>query len=89
MEYVDFSPAPARTPPVALPGPMINSGADGQPRKGMLRAEAERELGKPIESADRREGALTITTLVFVRGEQRISAEFVEGVLFRYAIASK
>ncbi len=35
------------------------------------------------------EAALTVTTLMFLRGEQRISAEFVEGVLVRYTIASQ
>jgi hypothetical protein len=86
-EYVDFAAPPAE-PADDLPAPGA-SAATGLLRKGMLRADTERELGTPIEAADRQEGALTVTTLVFVRGEQRISAEFVEGVLVRYTITSK
>ena len=87
-EYVTFAavPGPAASP---RPSPLPASAGTGQPRKGMLRADAERELGRPVEAADRREGALTVTTLVFIHGEQRITAEFIEGVLFRYSITSK
>ena len=86
-DYVDFSASPtsASAPPAAAPA----AAKGGQPRKGMLRADAEREFGRPVESTDRREGALTVTSLEFVVGEQRITAEFVEGVLIRYAIASR
>ena len=55
----------------------------------MLRADVERQLGTPTETADRKEGTLTLTTLVFIQGEQRIAADFVEAVLFHYAISSK
>jgi hypothetical protein len=55
----------------------------------MLRGDAERQLGTPVQTSDRKEGTLTVTTLVFIQGEQRISADFVEDVLFRYTISSK
>ena len=55
----------------------------------MLREDAEREFGRAVESSVRREGGLAITTLVFVVGEQRATADFVEGVLVRYTITSK
>ncbi len=55
----------------------------------MQRGEAERAFGRAVESSERREGALAITTLVFVVGEQRIAADFVEDVLVRYTITSK
>jgi hypothetical protein len=91
-EYVTFAVAPAGSGPAAgprsMPPPPASIGG-GQPRKGMLRADAERELGRPVDVADHREGTLTVTTLVFIHGEQRITAEFVEGVLFRYSITSK
>lgn len=85
-EYVNFSAVPG---PAPGPRPTPVSIGTGGLHKGMLRADAERELGRPVEAADRREGTLTVTTLVFLHGEQRISAEFVEGVLFRYSITSK
>jgi hypothetical protein len=62
---------------------------DGAPHKGMLRAEAERALGRPADASERREGALTVVTLVFVRPGQRVTAEFVDDVLIRYSIASR
>jgi len=84
--YLDFSgEASAGDEPAA-------SAADqpsGTLRKGMRRADAERVLGDPESSSDRKEGTLTVTTLVFVRGEQRISAEFIEDVLIRYTISSR
>jgi hypothetical protein len=88
-EYVDFAPPASPRIDAAPPMPAPAPSASGMPRKGMLRADAEREFGRPAETTDRREGALTVTTLVFLRGEQRISAEFVEGVLIKYTIASK
>jgi hypothetical protein len=94
-EYVDFVPASAvegvspdahlaaDVPPSRPVGEMI------QPRKGMMRADAERAFGKPIDSSDRREGGMVITTLVFVSAGQRIAADFLEDVLVRYTITSR
>jgi hypothetical protein len=91
-EYVDFLPV-SLEPPDARPAvdvPPSRPVADViQPRKGMMRAEAERAFGKPIDSSDRREGGLVITTLVFVSGDQRIAADFLEDVLVRYTITSR
>ena len=91
-EYVDFSAAgvEARTDDI-LPDAAAEprSLAGNLPRKGMTRGEAEREFGSPTEVSDHREGALTVTTLVFVRDEQRIATEFVEDVMVRYTITSK
>lgn len=90
-DYVDFAGA-AGVPQgdaalvAAEPEPPAD---DSMPRKGMTRADAEREFGKPTTSSDRSEGTLTVTTLVFIRGEQLISAEFVEDVLVRYSITSR
>jgi hypothetical protein len=58
-------------------------------RKGLLRADAERAFGKPVSASERREGGIVITTLVFDVGDQRVSADFVEDVLVRYAITPK
>ena len=89
-DYVDFSAAGLETRtdnsvPAAQPRPSAGS----LPRKGITRAEAEREFGTPIEVSDHREGALTGMTLVFVRDEQRIATDFVEDVLVRYLITSR
>jgi hypothetical protein len=58
-------------------------------RKGMLREEIERTFGKPVERSEKREGNETVTTLIFVAGEQRLTAAFVEDVLVRYSITSR
>lgn len=58
-------------------------------RKGLSRVGAERAFGKPVTTAERREGGFTILTLVFDVGDQRVSAEFVEDVLVRHTITSK
>jgi hypothetical protein len=94
-EYVDFLPAspgegvsPDARPAADVP-PARPVADTTQPRKGMMRAEAERAFGKPIDSSDRREGGIVITTLVFVSGGQRIAADFLEDVLVRYTITSR
>lgn len=77
--FVDFAAAdmPAASRPV------------GTLRKGQLRAEVERSLGAPVESSERREGALRVVSLVFVRANERVTAEFVEDVLIRYTIVGR
>ena len=83
-EYVDFgSPPPARPEPVPARTADIT-----MVRKGLLREEAERLFGPPASSSERREGGLSVTTLVFNVGEQRITADFVDEVLIRYTIMS-
>ena len=61
----------------------------GAIRKGMTLAEVEQSLGRAEKSTDRSEGTLKVTTAIFSRDDQRITAEFVEGVLIRYSIASR
>ncbi len=90
-DYVEFAPTADsidRRDPVEL-SPPRPAGDLPLPRKGMTRADAERSYGKAVDSSERREGGLIITTLVFVTADQRISAEFVEDVLVRYTITAK
>jgi len=95
-DYVDFgSLAPRSThdddvpPRVTRDDVPLPAGDVALPRKGMPRAEAERLYGRPSETSERRDGTLSVTTLVFLVGDQRIHAEFVEDVLVRYTITSK
>lgn len=83
-EFVDFSAAP-QGGVAAADAP----GADGLPRKGMLRIDAERQFGRPVSVTERREGSLRVVTLVFSRGDSRITADFVEDVMIRYTVASR
>jgi hypothetical protein len=83
-DYVDFAGRPGRrqtAPPPAGDAAMV--------RKGLLRSEAERLFGSPASASERREGGLEVTTLVFIAGDQRITAEFVDEVLIRYTIMSR
>ena len=68
---------------------MLPTGDITQLRKGMTRAEALHAFGKPAEASERKDGGLVVTTLVFIVGDQRISADFVEDVCVRYTISSK
>ena len=79
-DYVDFGqqampPAPA--------------GDVTQLRKGMTRADAERLFGYPSETRQKSAGDLIVTTLVFTTATERVTADFVEDVLIRYALSSK
>jgi hypothetical protein len=94
-EYVEFPfasdrrPAPSRDTVVAQPElrqPMTGTGAI---RKGMTVAEVEQSLGKPEKTADRTEGTLRVVTATYSRGDQQITADFVEGILIKYSISSK
>jgi hypothetical protein len=95
-EYVDFgslgslASAPQAAAPPALPPalPAVLS-PDAVLRKGMARSDAERMLGAAQQAAERREGSLTVTSLVFMRGREQVTAEFVEDVLVHYTISSK
>jgi len=82
-EYVDFSSMSA--PPTVRPG---MASPDG-PQKGMLRVDAERRFGLPVDVSQRREGTLTVVTLTFARGTERITAEFVEDVMIRFVIGRR
>jgi len=89
-EYVEFP----FTDRVTRPGPQVavsggRDTASATLRKGMTWQDAEDLYGKPDQSSERMEGKLKVVTAIFTRGDQRIQAEFVEGVLIRYSISSK
>ena len=92
-EFVDFSSmggppvmAPLHSAMMAPAAPGVN---ETDLRKGLLRGEAERRLGPPQQAWDHVEGNVTVTTLVFLRGDERITADFIEDVLVRYTISSR
>jgi hypothetical protein len=89
-EYVEFPFVTDRRPgPVAREELRPLPAAAGEVRKGMLLAEAEAALGRPEKSALRSEGTLKVVVNTYARGDQTITAEFVEGVLIRYSISSR
>jgi hypothetical protein len=94
-EYVEFPFAsdrrPARPPDRVTAQPMLPEPGPsaGAVRKGMTLAEAEQSLGKPEKTTTRTEGTLRVVTNSYSRGDQTITADFVEGVLIKYSIASR
>lgn len=96
-EYVEFPFATDRPQPppsgrdarAAAPDPRRSMPGTGAIYKGMTIAEVEQALGRPEKTTDRNEGTLKVVTATYSRDDQRITAEFVEGVLIRYSIASK
>jgi hypothetical protein len=83
-EYVDFSAAPDRASSHAPA-----SAAATDIRKGMTMAEVNLILGKATRTTPRTEGSLRLITSTYTRGDQIITAEFVEGLLVKYTITSK
>jgi len=80
-DFVDFGDGAAYRTLPPMPDPRLH--------KGMSRLDAERALGVPVEVSQRRQDNLTLTTLVFISGEERITADFVEEILVKYTISSK
>ena len=82
-EYVDFAGRTDARDDAAPAGDIT------MVRKGLLRADAERLFGTPVSSSERREGELSVTTVAFAVGDQRVTAEFVDDVLIKYTIVSR
>jgi hypothetical protein len=86
-EYVLFPELPLNP---AVGAPTAGSTPGGNlPRKGMTAAELEEILGPPMQTAERSEGALRVVTRTYRFGGGRVTAEFVEEVLFRYSVTSE
>lgn len=90
-EYLEFPFATDRSVAQnrAAPREPVRPAAGGDIRKGMSMADVESVLGRPDKTTPRNEGTLRVTTAVYTRGDQVVTAEFVEGVLIKYSIASK
>ena len=93
-EYLEFPfatnrPSQSRERVVAQPELREQTTGTGAVRKGMTLAEVEQSMGQPEKTATRMEGTLRVVTNTYSRGDQVITADFVEGVLIKYAIASR
>ena len=88
-EYVDFTRQGFRAEPPASGEAPVPVGDITMLRKGMTRGDAERAFGRAVAASQRTAGDVSITTLVFLVADQRISADFVEDVLVRYTITPK
>jgi len=88
-EYVEFPFATDRAAERPRPAPLPAGPSGGALRKGMTLAEVDGALGQAEKTTNRVEGTLKVVTNIYSRDDQRITAEFVEGVLIRYSIASR
>jgi hypothetical protein len=55
----------------------------------MTAAELDGALGQPMQTAERSEGSLRVVIRTYRFGDGRLTAEFVEDVLFRYSLTSE
>jgi hypothetical protein len=89
-DYIDFGGLGFVASQSPFPSPALSAARNfEQLRKGMTSADVERLLGSPAESSRKTTGDITVETLVFLAGEYRLTAEFVEDLLVRYTIASQ
>jgi hypothetical protein len=86
--YVDFESS-AGTPTAPLQPGTTTPKPAGLPRKGMLLQDADALLGTPFNTSERKEGSLRVQTREYRTPDGRVTAEFVEGVLIRYRVASE
>jgi hypothetical protein len=95
-DYVDFSPvAPGASVALGAPGapgaPLEpNADVPDQPnelRRGLTVEQVDGMLGRPDAITKRREGTLIVSTSTYRTPGRIVTAEFVEGVLIRFAIA--
>ena len=97
-EYVSFPPESfggKAVAPVSATrneaAPALECGQAQRPtelRKGLTRAEVEAVCGKAMSTTERAAGDLTVVVATFVRGPNKLMAEFVEDVLVRYTLSS-
>jgi len=79
--YVDFSGGPPANVAQAV-------GVDGL-KKGMSQEDVDALLGRPESITQRAEGTLQVSTSVYRSGDRKVTADFVEGVLVRFAVGAR
>jgi hypothetical protein len=94
-EYVDFGDRSGVAAGAGGPAGAGSGGAggrappDGLPRQGMLLGEADALFGPARATSERTEGRLKVVTRTYRRAHGTVTAEFVEGVLFRFNLSSE
>jgi hypothetical protein len=85
--YVDFTPMLGESAPAVDPTARGGPRSD-ELRKGLTMDQVDALFGRPESISDRKEGILKVSTSVYRTRDRQITAEFVEGVLIRFTIAS-
>jgi hypothetical protein len=85
---------PADAAPGGTPGLIVRNpepAVDPAPalKKGMSREQVEVMFGKAVEAHDRTENGLTITSCTFISKDEKVQADFVNGVLVQYSVSSR
>lgn len=65
------------------------SRASADLEKGMSLEDVEVVLGAPVSEKDIPEGSLKVHQCVYETGKERITADFIDGTLIRYSVASR
>jgi hypothetical protein len=97
-EYVSFSGGAPSGPPVGgapggAPGLGVRPSDQGDPaqglKKGMTREQVEGLYGPAVEAHDRTENGMSMTSCTYKSKDERVQADFVNGVLVQYSVSSR
>jgi hypothetical protein len=98
-EYVSFpgdaaSGPPGGGPPGGAPGLAVRpSDQGGDPaqslKKGMTREQVEALYGPAVEAHDRTENGMSMTSCTYKSRDEKVQADFVNGVLVQYSVSSR
>ncbi|WP_353063943.1 hypothetical protein RBB77_22215 [Tunturibacter psychrotolerans] len=58
-------------------------------KKGMTREQVEAMFGPAVEAHDRTENGMSMTTCTYKSADERVQADFVNGVLVQYSVSSR
>jgi hypothetical protein len=92
-QYVSFSGAATGgsggAPPNA--GGPVDQGADRAAglKKGMTREQVEAMFGPAVEAHDRTENGMSMTSCTYKSADEKVQADFVNGVLVQYTVSSR
>jgi hypothetical protein len=86
--YIDFGASAEGSPSALQPAPSTAK-PPAVPKKGMLLQDVDALLGTAVKASERKEGSLRVQTREYTTPDGRVTAEFVEGVLIRYRLASE
>ncbi|MEP6915235.1 MAG: hypothetical protein ABJC89_06290 [Acidobacteriota bacterium] len=92
QEYVDFPFASGRQNRTASRPADADRRLSVSPsslHKGMTLDDVREVLGEPDKTSEAMEGRMKVTSVTFSRGDQRVDAQFVDGVLVKYSISSR
>ncbi len=94
-EYVSFpgdapvGGAPGGTPGLAMRPPDGGGDPAQSLKKGMTREQVEALYGPAVEAHDRTENGMSMTSCTYKSRDEKVQADFVNGVLVQYSVSSQ